>query len=246
MSTSAAGPETVISTVAALEAFLSTITPTSALYLDLEGTNLCRHGNISLITILIHPQKTTRLIDVQTLGNLVFTTASPNDPHKSLKSILEDESIRKFLWDTRNDADALWAHYKVALNGVTDVQLMENASREGSKEFLGGLDKCVQYGLSLGYLELSQWLRTKQDVKSMMSNGVFAKRPMEEKTVQYCVGDVQYLPKLYEVYGKKLNKEWMEKARSAGYEPQGPRKKFGPWGVGVEYKGFGWVWKQRD
>jgi exonuclease 3'-5' domain-containing protein 1 len=246
MSTSAASPaETVISTVPALATFLSTINPTSSLYLDLEGTNLCRHGTISIITILVRPQNTIRLIDVVILGKLAFTTPSTNDPGKTLKSIFESSSIPKYLWDTRNDADALWSHYKVALDGVTDVQLMENASRTGSKEYLRGLDKCVQFDLKLGFMELNQWLRTKQNVTKMMQSGVFAKRPMDEKTVQYCVGDVRYLPKLYEVYMGKLNEQWMgkvklesnkrvEETRGESYEPQGPRKMFGPWGVGSD------------
>jgi hypothetical protein len=67
------------------------ILPSSTLYLDLEGNRLSRHGTISLITILIHPQRVVRLIDVLVLGKPAFTTASNNG--KTLKSILEDPDI---------------------------------------------------------------------------------------------------------------------------------------------------------
>jgi hypothetical protein len=119
-----------------LEAFLSSVPPSSTLYLDLEGNCLSRHGTISLIAVLIYPQGVVRLIDV-------FTKASNNG--KTLKSILEDPDIPKCAWDVRNDADALWALYHVGLAGVTDIQLLENASRAGDKTYIRGLDKSVQF-----------------------------------------------------------------------------------------------------
>ena len=105
--TSSALTPTLISSVPELEAFLSSIPPSSTLYLDLEGNSLSRYGTISLITILIHPQRVVRLIDVLVLGKSAFTAASNNG--KTLKSIFEDPDIPKCAWDVRNDADALWA-----------------------------------------------------------------------------------------------------------------------------------------
>jgi exonuclease 3'-5' domain-containing protein 1 len=118
MTTSASTP-TLISSVPELEAFLSSIPPSSTLYLDLEGNCLSRHGTISLIAVLIYPQRVVRLIDVFVLGKPAFTMASNNG--KTLKSILEDPDIPKCAWDVRNDADALWALYHVGLAGVTDI-----------------------------------------------------------------------------------------------------------------------------
>jgi exonuclease 3'-5' domain-containing protein 1 len=91
--TTSALTATLISAVAELEAFLSSIPPSSTLYLDLEGNCLSRHGTISLITILIYPQRVVRLIDVLVLGKLAFTTVSNNG--QTLKSILEDPDIPK-------------------------------------------------------------------------------------------------------------------------------------------------------
>jgi hypothetical protein len=53
-------------------------------------------ASISLITILIHPRRVVRLIDVSVLGKTAFTTASNNG--KTLKSILEDPDIPKCAW----------------------------------------------------------------------------------------------------------------------------------------------------
>ncbi|KFZ18509.1 hypothetical protein V501_01177 [Pseudogymnoascus sp. VKM F-4519 (FW-2642)] len=219
MSTSRSTPA-LISSVLELEAFLSSIPTSSTLYLDFEGSNLSCNGTISIITVLIHPQNTIHLIDILTLGEIAFTTcSSTGGKGKTLKSIFEDPDISKFFWDVRNDADALWAHYRVGLAGVIDIQLLENASREDDKTYIRGLDKSVQYDLKLGFVELNRWLRTKKDVKDLMANNVFSTRPLDAKTIQYCVNDIIYLPALYALYLKR-------------YEPQSESKKLGPWGAG--------------
>jgi exonuclease 3'-5' domain-containing protein 1 len=50
-------------------------------------------------------------------------------------------------FDVRNDSDALYAHYDIRLRGVEDVQLMENASRDGpiwKKRYLNSLPRCIK------------------------------------------------------------------------------------------------------
>jgi len=89
--------ETLIATEAELRAFLSSIPPSYALYLDLEGNNLSRNRTISLITIHLHPQGLTRIVDILALGKLAFTTIS--EAGRNLKSILEDQMIE----DRAND-----------------------------------------------------------------------------------------------------------------------------------------------
>jgi len=241
MTTPASTP-TLISSVPELEAFLSDIPSSSTLYLDLEGNNLCRHGTISIVTILIYPQRVVRLIDVLVLGESAFTTAYNG---KTLKSIFEDADIPKCIWDVRNDADALWALYGVGLAGVTDIQLLENASRSGDKTYIRGLDKSVQFDLRLGVMERNRWVRTKKEVQSLMQANVFATRPMDAKTVRYCANDVIHLPELHAVYLGRIQRRWLARAKkestrrvaeahSPGYEPQSPTKKLGPWGSGTE------------
>ncbi|KAM0261939.1 hypothetical protein ACHAQJ_001942 [Trichoderma viride] len=228
----------LISTSTQLQTFLSSISPSNTLYVDCEGNNLSRHGTISLITILVQPQGLIRLIDILTLGKASFTTASRDG--KTLKSIFETPSITKCFWDVRNDADALWALYRVNLFGVVDIQLLENASRAGDRKFVHGLDKSVQRDLSLGFMELHHWIRIKKETKSLMSNDIFTVRPMDPKTAQYCTNDVIHLPALHQMYLRRLLANWQVKvkeesarrvseAHSPLYEPQSRAKALGPW-----------------
>ena len=153
-------PPTLLSSLPDLHDFLSSIPQSSTLYLDLEGTKLSRNGTLSIITILVHPTQAACLIDVQTLGNSAFITAGSNG--KTLKVLLEDSRTSKCLWDVRNDADALWAHHQIRLAGVTDLQLLENASRAGDKTYVRGLDLCVEKNLGLKFMELHRWIRRRR------------------------------------------------------------------------------------
>jgi exonuclease 3'-5' domain-containing protein 1 len=77
-----------------------------------------------------------------------------------------------------------------------------------------------------------------------MAANVFASRPMNAKTVQYCANDVIHLPDLHALYLKRIQGNWLVRAKqeserrvaeahSPGYEPQSPTKKLGPWGSGT-------------
>ncbi|KAF4960320.1 hypothetical protein FGADI_967 [Fusarium gaditjirri] len=235
----------MISSLAGLKDFIDLIPSSATLYLDLEGKTLSRNGTITIMTILVHPIKVTRLIDVQTLGSAAFTT--PTATGKTIKAILEDPIISKCLWDVRNDADALWAHYKVRLAGVTDIQLLENASRRDDKTYVRGLDTCVEKDLRLGFMERHRWVETKRAVKARMADDIFSRRPLDAQTERYCINDVVHLPALRDTYSKRMSNQWMKKvmnesarrvveACSPEYKPQSENKKLGPWGSGSGIK----------
>ena len=238
MATSNPCEGSVVSTRSELQNFLGSITDSSTLYLDLEGYRLSRNGTVAIVTILVHPQNVLGLVDVTTLGSHAFTEAKDGI---SLQSILENPNIPKYLWDVRNDADALWAHYKVGLAGVTDIQLLENASRSSSKKYICGLDKAIQQDLRLGFAEIGHWRRTKSDIVSLMPTNIFAARPMEDKTIQYCCNDVSHLPALCALYLGRIQNSWLPKVEaesakrvaevhSISYDPHSPTKTLGPWG----------------
>lgn len=179
------------------------------------------------------------------LGKEAFTTATKDN--KTLKSLFEDQNITKYLWDVRNDADALWALYQVSLSGVVDVQLLENASRPDDRTYLRGLDVCVQHDLRLPYMESNRWRQTKREVKDLMSSKVFTTRPMDVKIIQYCSNDVVHLPALRDFYLGRIKNDWLVKAKgesgrrvieahSAAYQPISPDKKYGPSGSGGNKK----------
>jgi exonuclease 3'-5' domain-containing protein 1 len=189
---------TVTTSPAGLEDFIDSIPPSATLYLDLEGNSLSRNGTVSIITILVNPTKITRLIDIQTLGSAVFTTPAANG--KTLKTVLEDPHISKCLWDVRNDADALCAHYKARIAGVTDIQLLENAAHIGDKKYVRGLGICVENDLDLELSESNSWNWTKRRVMNLMTQNIFAKRPLDPESAKYCFNDVVHRPALYRTY----------------------------------------------
>jgi exonuclease 3'-5' domain-containing protein 1 len=118
-----------------------------SLYLDLEGIQLGRKGSISIISLYIAPTKMVYLIDIHVLGAAAFSITSNNST--SLKTILESAKISKVFFDIRNDSDVLFAPYQISVAGIKDLQLMELATRKGPIEFVSGLSKCIDKGLSL-------------------------------------------------------------------------------------------------
>ncbi|KAF2790572.1 hypothetical protein K505DRAFT_327494 [Melanomma pulvis-pyrius CBS 109.77] len=219
------------------------------MYIDLEGVDLCREGSLSILTLLIDiPIRRTCLIDVHTLGARAFETAGAE--RKTLKDILQDEKIPKVFFDVRNDSDALFAHFGVALQGIEDVQLMESATRKttASRKFLSGLAKCIQENLpmSSGGSELASWKLAKTNGERLFktqhggSGTIFNQRPIPDDIISYCVGDVQYLPELRDKFWPRQSNRWRDlvceeaKKRVAAsqrsdYQPHGRDKAMAPW-----------------
>jgi exonuclease 3'-5' domain-containing protein 1 len=96
-----------------------------------------------------------------------------------LKDILQDDEISQFFFDVRNDSDAPFAHFGVALQGVEDVQLMESASRKTStsRKSLNGLAKCVDQSTKVVFhtQSLAGWKLAKRKGEKLFKtkNGVF-------------------------------------------------------------------------
>ncbi|OQN95562.1 hypothetical protein B0A48_18497 [Cryoendolithus antarcticus] len=230
--------------VSSLIDILSSVEAGSAsISLDLEGLNLSRNGSISIVQIWIPFLEQAFLLDVHTLGRQAFSVV--NREGKTIKSILESDRLNKYLFDVRNDADALYALFDVQLAGVTDVQLLELATRRGPKHVLCGLAACIEEERVIPSLAVLEWKSTKLQVVEMLkakcsgSCDVFNTRPLSQLLINYCVGDVQFLPALSDVYKKRLNKYWseevqvetvqrLEQSRSLNYIPQGKHKIFGP------------------
>ena len=184
------------------------------------------------------------LLDIFVLGKKAFNT--PGQSGKDLRAVLQSESIPKVFFDVRNDADALFAHFRVSMAGVADVQLMEVAARRWSKLLLAGLGKCIEQDAKLKGEELEQWKATKETGLSLFaperggSYDVFDHRPLSEDIKAYCAQDVTYLPVLWHIYTKNLNASWaakarketrarLEKSKDASYDPHSKDKAFSPW-----------------
>jgi exonuclease 3'-5' domain-containing protein 1 len=216
-----------------------------SLYVDLEGANLSRNGSVYILQIYLSTENHTYLVDICTLGKTAFST--PCSTKQTLKSIFEDPAIPKVLFDVRNDADALYAHFGVELSCVHDLQVMEVATRPRHRRgIVNGLGKCIEYDAGMTYAQRSLWKSTKD--KGVMlfaperggSYEVFRKRPLSEEIKAYCIQDVVWLPVLYTRYRTALSEaQWREVlgfsedraafSRLPGYKPHGRHKALSPW-----------------
>jgi exonuclease 3'-5' domain-containing protein 1 len=236
-----------------LEVLLDSITTSSSdnngvpqLYLDLEGTKVSRNGTLALLTVMIHPQVTTYIIDITSLGKTAFSTKDSSGK-RDLKSILESENIGKVFYDVRRDSDALYAHFGVRLAGVHDLQLMQVAARPKhvQKHYLTGLGKCIQYDAELSNASRIAADAIKEkgiklfDPKKGGSYAVFDARPLSEDIKKYCVQDVQFMPKLWAVYRGKMSEFWwnevlketkgrIQLSQKEDWEPHGPNMGLAP------------------
>lgn len=186
-----------------------------SLYIDLEGINLSRHGQISILQVYISPIKCTYLVDVHSLREEVFST--PASSGLTFKEVLESGEITKVFFDVRNDSDALFSHFNISLAGIHDLQLMELATRSHSRGTVCGLAKCIEKDLPLHPTQRRVMMEVKAKGQQLFapekggSYSVFNERPMPVAIKLYCAQDVQILPRLYDHYHRKLSPQWKKK-----------------------------------
>ena len=218
-----------------------------SIYIDLEGINLSRYGSISIMQIFVKPTNQVYLIDILVLREKAFNT--PGQSGTDLRAILQSESIPKVFFDVRNDADALFAHFSVSVEGVVDVQLTEVAARRTSKRFLAGLRRCIEQDAQLKSEVIMQWKATKEKGLSLFaaelsgSNKIFNDRPLPEDIVAYCAQNVIHLPLLWinGVWAAKFQeatRATVEKSKDASYDPYSKDQALSPWpppSIGEEF-----------
>lgn len=189
-------------------------TPPS-LYCDLEGVYLSRHGSVSIMQIYVLPTKKTYLLDVHTLGKECFSTNGKSG--RTLKDILESNTIPKVFFDVRNDSDALYSHFDIKLAGIQDLQLMELATRNPPKRYVAGLSRCIDRDASLSPREQRVCSQVKEKGLRLFAPEkggkyeVFNERPLSNDLMNYCAQDVQVLPALWKQYDRKLGTNWRSK-----------------------------------
>lgn len=247
--------DTTITLSRAIEALIGLPAVPPSLYVDLEGIKLSRNGSISIIQLYVHPMNHTYLIDVHRLGSQAFSTTAANTT-TTLKMILEANGIPKVFFDVRNDSDALFHHYQISLRGVQDLQLMELATRLYAKEYVSGLQKCIEKDAGMTYLEKMIWNTCKEKGLQLFSPEkggryeIFNERPLSEDIINYCVQDVQFLPRLWSHYHARIRGGWVDKVRlateervrysqSATYDPHSREKAKAPVGWSTKQSTYG-------
>lgn len=191
-----------------------------SIYVDLEGINLSRQGTISILQLYILPKDYTFLIDVHQLQHRAFSTTGKQS-EKCLKDILEAKDVPKVFFDVRNDSDALFHHFQIKLSGVDDIQLMELATRTFQRKCVNGLQRCIENDAMMTVAEKSMWNAAKEVGKKLFAPErggryeVFNDRPLAKDIVQYCVQDVQFLPRLWSRYKRRMSASWAIKVQAA-------------------------------
>ena len=240
--------DSVTTMIALLDSLSSLAVDPPSLYFDLKGVNLGRHGRITIISFYILPLKKICLVDIDRLRETAFSTT--NSSGTSLKSVLESSTTPKVVFDIRNGSDALFSHYKISVDGIKDLQLMELARRGHSKNFVAGLARCIEMDSPVSSAAKSEWQRMKEDASKIYDpkkggrRGAFNGRPLKPEIMQYCAGGVALLPGLYDFYSAKLSRPgqrfWQVKVReatkdriklsqSSGYDGQAADNACGPW-----------------
>lgn len=195
----------------ALANFLSTLGDCDGqpprFYMDLEGNNLSRMGMLSLVTVLLEPEKSVYLVDVTTLGQRAFTTTGRDG--RTLQGVLESICMIEVFFDIRNDSDALFGLHGIRVAGIEDLQLIELASRNFAKRH-NGLAKCIERDSAISFEERKRWREVKEYGKRLFdpqqggTYAVFDRRPLSDEIREYCTQDVTLMPHLREIYREKL------------------------------------------
>ncbi|KAH6707073.1 hypothetical protein EV126DRAFT_410731 [Verticillium dahliae] len=229
----------LVDTEEGMGSFMTSIPSTSTLYLSLAGHDLGQHGELALVIVLVYPQMHIALLDVPELDGAVFTT--PGRDGRTLRSVLEGGRNTKCFWDIRLNAEALWTLCGVGLDNVMDIQLLENVTRSGDRNYVQDLDWCVQRDLDVEPDELRLGLRARRVVaRAAGSAAPFTERPMSPETVLDCVNRVFHLPALHALYDHHAEPDWPAwvrweslrralRVRSAGYDPRSSETMVSPW-----------------
>ncbi|XP_071787208.1 piRNA biogenesis protein EXD1-like isoform X1 [Asterias amurensis] len=181
------------------------------LAVDLEGESLSRKGELSIVSIATDDD--IYLFDIKKLGRDVFD--------KGLKSILEDSSRDKIMFDCRQDSDCLWHQFGVRLANVLDLQLMEIIHSEEHPDpdypdryeipLLGSFLYCLKR-----YVKDETLIAKKEAGKYMMSaDGVWLARPLKDVLLQYAACDVRGFFQLFRQLKDGLDGQGMQRLRIA-------------------------------
>merc|ERR1711964_139121 len=182
---------------------------------DFEGVKLCRHGELCLAQFCCYIDPcTVYVLDVYKLGKEAFTMTNKNG--MSVKSILEDEGIRKIWFDPRNDVDALYHQFGVESRGIFDLQLAEVAERRSrglGVRYVQGLFKTLLTCTHPGITDQHKTFAEKIDIlgKKLFEpdNGgtyeVFTQRPLHPIILVYAAHDARHMLLLFEALVSALN-----------------------------------------
>ena len=183
---------TLVNTAEALQAACEALRGQSPIVMDLEGSNLGRMGNVTMLQIAVSPEQ-VYCFDVLHMGDFAFHL---------LKPILEDQHIVKLCYDCRCDADALLHLHGIHLRGIYDLQILYTLLFQSRTDpYLKGLYHVLQMPNIIESSIRDDVLACKRQCKKMMQADdgrlLFEQRPIPPYILQYCAVDVVFLFNMY-------------------------------------------------
>lgn len=144
----------------------------------------------------------------------------------------------------RNGTDALFAYYDIKMVGIEEVQVMEYGTRQTSNTTCT-LEECVVQDAHIAPCEIENW-QSKHNAgiaRLNRSPRLSWKSHLSQVTIDYCVCNVEKLPRLYDVYNGRLGNrfedirkriEWATEEKVAkswgeSHVTAGPDNVHGPW-----------------
>ncbi|GLC59037.1 hypothetical protein PLESTB_001435400 [Pleodorina starrii] len=171
------------------------------------------------------------LVDIESLGWRAFAYRSRLDGATSLKGLLEDPAVVKYLYDVRRDAVALSSEYGVRLRGVVDLQLVDVAVRQAegglrAGGWVEGLVSALSRGLAAGG-RASAPARLAEDMAAATATArryhesnntqVWSRRPLTPELCEYAATDVRYLHALAEALSPRMHGELADRVIQESY-----------------------------
>jgi len=195
-----------------------------SLAVDFEGVKLCRDGPLCLVQLTCSDDPSlVYVLDVHMLGKRSLTMQTPNGV--SIKTLFEDETVKKVWFDPRNDIDALWHQFGIMPRGVYDLQLAEVADRRNrglNVHFVQGLQKCLTQCPALNpeqkvFAERINTLgRSLYEPRDGGNYEIFQQRPLNPVILVYAAHDSRYMLSLYDQYLQCLDQNWVRRVLQAG------------------------------
>ncbi|KAG5772011.1 hypothetical protein H9Q69_005060 [Fusarium xylarioides] len=212
-------------------------------YIDIDPQSLGANGELNLLTIMLYYGKEYRrrlfLVDVNHLANQAFSTRGYYGA--SLRSILDSASYRKIFFDVRQHSYILYSQYGVKLQGVHDLQLMENARRstERKRKYLQTFEPLIQ-SVARGE-NRKRWLVDRFNGEWTYKNSamVFQKRPVIAYIRLYCCRNIRVMPNLYDTIWRAVplimdlvaqeSQRRIDETQEDGYDPSASGELRSPW-----------------
>ncbi|KZZ94179.1 3'-5' exonuclease [Moelleriella libera RCEF 2490] len=183
-----------------------------SLYVSLAGLRTDRFGvTAPKLSIYPFPAGPIFVVDMLQMKERAINTVGKCGT--SLKDFLEGNGTKCF-FDVRHDSNVLYCLYKIKLDGVQDIVLMELATRPRSGRFVSALWKCIKNDAQLFAAEKSAQVESKEkglqviDPNRGGSSNAFFGLHMRPALIDDCAKSVQSLPQLWKHYYSQLDREW--------------------------------------